>query len=52
MTPEPAMKIQILVDGRIVSTQSDVDSRKLGVEAIKRRVLNDRLAVTVGEYLV
>jgi len=46
------MKIQILVDGRIVSTQSDVDSRKLGVEAIKRRVLNDRLAVTVGEYLV
>jgi hypothetical protein len=33
------MKIQIVVDGRIVSTQSDFDSRKLAVEEVKRRVL-------------
>ena len=37
--PGAVMKIQIVVDGRIVSTQSDIDSRKLAVEDVKRRVL-------------
>ena len=38
-SPLSVMKIQIVVDGRIVSTQSDVDTRKLAVEDVKRRVL-------------
>jgi len=33
------MKIQIVVDGRVVSTQSDMDTPKIAVEDVKRRVL-------------